>query len=314
MNINTVDLNLFLVFKAIYRSGSVTQAGDQVCMTQSAVSNALKRLRERFDDPLFVRTPKGMVPTPMADQLIGLVEEGLAKFNQALDQVRRYDPATSDRLFKIAINDIGQLVIMPLLLSSARAVAPAIRFETVGASAEEARQMMVDGQIDIAIGSWKPMGNSFHELRLFNDKFVALMNANHEIQSEQLCFDEYFSAEHLAYRPSGASDAALQATLVEADMLVRRKVVLTAAHTLGLSSILASSSLVLTVPLRLGQALMASRDDLRIAQLPFTVRPFSIRQQWHDRTHADAGHIWLRRLCLELFHDKSDHKLSAEAV
>jgi len=314
MNINSVDLNLFLVFEAIYSTGSVTQAGERIFMTQSAVSNALKRLRERFDDPLFVRTPKGMVPTPLASQLIGPVEEGLAKFNQALDQVRRFDPASSDRLFRLAMNDIGQMVLMPRLLSSVRELAPGVRFETVGASVDEVRQMLADGQIDLAIGSWEPMSGSFREQCLFNETFVALMSTHHPVRSTQLSLAAYFAAEHLAYRPSGASDAALQAALSEADMLSRRKVVLTAAHTLGLSAILASSHLVLTVPLRLGQALMDARPDLRIAQLPFTVRPFPVRHQWHERNHADAGNLWLRRLVVDLFHDRPVHSGRPEAI
>lgn len=303
MNINTVDLNLFLVFQAIYVTGSVTVAGEKVCMTQSAVSNALKRLRERFDDPLFVRTPKGMVPTPMAKQLIGLVEEGLAKFNQALDQVRRFDPATSDRLFRIAMNDVGQLVLLPRLMSAARAQALHIQFEIVGTSSEETRHLMADGGVDLAIGSWAPMGAGFHAQRLFDDTFFALMHADHHIRSERLSVDEYFGAEHLAYRPSGASDAALQSTLIAADLLARRKVVLTAAHSLGLSALLSESRLLLTVPCRLGQAMMAARGNLRSAQLPFEVRPFSVRQQWHDRAHADGGNIWLRELTMAIFHD-----------
>ncbi len=303
MNINTVDLNLFLVFQAIYVTGSVTVAGEKVCMTQSAVSNALKRLRERFDDPLFVRTPKGMVPTPMAKQLIGLVEEGLAKFNQALDQVRRFDPATSDRLFRIAMNDVGQLVVLPRLMSAARAQAPHVQFEIIGTSPEETRHLMADGGVDLAIGSWAPMGAGFHAQHLFDETFFALMHADHHIRAERMSLDEYFGAEHLAYRPSGASDAALQSTLMAADLLARRKVVLTAAHSLGLSALLSESRLVLTVPCRLGQAMMASRDNLRSAQLPFEVPPFSVRQQWHDRAHADGGNIWLRELTLATLHD-----------
>ncbi len=303
MNINTVDLNLFLVFQAVYMTRSVTQAGDRVCMTQSAVSNALRRLRERFDDPLFVRTPQGMVPTPMANQLIGFVEEGLAKFVQALDQVQAFDPGNSDRRFRIAINDVGQMVLMPTLLGAVRRQAPGIRLETVGSSTEETRHLMADGQIDLAIGSWSPLGAGFHAERLFDDSFLALMSARHVIRSSTLTFDEYFDAEHLTYRPSGASDAALQTTLVEADLLNNRAVVLTVAHSLGLSAIVAESDLLLTVPRRLGAAIMESRADLRTAELPFRVRPFPVLQQWHDRAGADVGNIWLRRVIFELFEE-----------
>ncbi len=303
MNINSIDLNLFLVFQAIYVTRSVTLAGEKVFMTQSAVSNALKRLRERFDDPLFVRTPKGMVPTPMAERLIGLVEEGLAKFNQALDQVKRFDPACSDRLYRIAMNDVGQMVLVPPLLAAAREKAPAVRFETVGTSEGEARHMMADGQIDLAVGSWSRMGPGFHSQPVFVETFVALMSSDHPITSAQLSHDEYFGAEHLAYRPSGESDAALQTTLIRADLLAKRKVVLTAAHSLGLSKLLSGSRLLLTVPVRLAESMKDLRSDLRTAGLPFDVPPFWVTQQWHDRAHADDGNIWLRQLIEETFRD-----------
>src|SRR5690606_34936919 len=109
VNINTVDLNLFLIFRAVYLTRNVTKAGECVNMTQSAVSNALKRMRERFDDPLFIRTATGVSPTPLADALIGAVEEGLRKLSAAIDKAKGFDSETSERLFRIAMNDIGQM-------------------------------------------------------------------------------------------------------------------------------------------------------------------------------------------------------------
>lgn len=302
MNINTVDLNLFLVFRAIYLTRSVTQAGDLVSMTQSAVSNALKRLRDRFDDPLFVRTPEGMAPTPLADELIGLVEEGLQKFTRAIDKAQRFDPATSDRLFRVAINDIGQLVLMPGFLSAARQAAPDVRFETVGASsAEEARSLLLEGKIDVAIGSWRAMGPGFIEQVLCDETFVALLSRQHAIQSADITLEQYLAAEHVTYRPSGASDAALQGTLLEHGVLGQRKVVLTAAHSLGLASVVASSQLLLTVPRRLAIAMAYSRPELRIVPLPFSVTAFQVRQQWHERFDADSANRWLRQLIVIAF-------------
>ena len=303
MNINTVDLNLFLVFQAIYTTRSVTLAGDRIGMSQSAVSNALKRLRERFADPLFVRTPNGMVPTAVAAKLIEPIEEGLAKFNQAIDQTRRFDPATSNQLFRIAINDIGQLVLMPKLLAAALAQAPKVRFETVEVTPANCRQLMVDRRVDLAIGSWEPLGSGIYQQRLFEEGYVVLLGANHPLKSEKIELAEYLAAEHIVYRPSGASYDALQATLSGLNVLDQRKVVLTAAHSLGLSTMVAASGLLLSLPERLAQAMAASGTDLRIAQLPFVVPPFPIKQQWHEQSHSDAGHQWLRRLVFDCFND-----------
>jgi len=308
VNINSIDLNLFLVFQAIYATRSVTLAGERLGMTQSAVSNALKRMRERFNDALFVRTADGMVPTPAAERLIVPIDEGLAFLTQAVDQGRSFDAQASSRTFRIAVNDIGQLVMMPELLSVARGLAPGVRFETVDVSMSEARQRMLHGQIDIALGSWELMGPSFYQQRLFDETFVVLMSkASPWGARSSIQLDGYLAAEHIAYRPQGTTDSQLQQTLDRAGALDRRQVVLTAAHSLGLSSIVAASGLLLTAPARLAKAMVASRTDLHAVDAPFEVVPFEIRQQWHERFHQDSGNRWLRELIFGLFHERSHH-------
>lgn len=314
MNINTVDLNLFLVFRAIYATRSVTLAGDRMGMTQSAASNALKRLRERFGDPLFVRTTEGMVPTPLADHLIGPIEAGLGQLAQAIDQGRQFDPGSVDRVFRVAINDIGQLVMMPRLLAAAREQAPGVRFETVDAGLAEARQAMALGQVDLAVGSWRAMGQNFFQQRLFDETFVVLMSRRHPLARRELAFDDYLAAEHIAYRPSGATDTELQNMLNRAGVLGQRKVVLTAAHSLGLSAVVASSQLLLTAPSRLAQAMVAGRSDLHIAATPFDMAAFAIHQQWHERLQLDGGCRWLRSLFFSLFHQPSARQVVAMAA
>jgi len=312
VNINTIDLNLFLAFQAIYATRSVTLAGERLGMTQSAMSNALKRLRERFNDALFVRSTDGMVPTPVAERLITPIEEGLACLMQAIDQGRTFEAQTSGRTFRIAVNDIGQLVMMSELLLVARGIAPGVRFETVDVPIAEARQRMLHGQIDIALGSWEPIGPSFYQQRLFDETFVVLTSRASPLGGrDSIGLDEYLAAEHIAYRPHGTTDFQLQQTLERAGALDRRRVVLTAAHSLGLSSIVASSGLLLTAPARLAQAMVASRTDLHIVNAPFEVVPFEIRQQWHERFHQDSGNRWLRELIFGLFHERSQRHQGA---
>ena len=306
MNINSIDLNLFLVFQAIYATRSVTLAGERLGMTQSAVSNALTRMRERVNDALCVRSADGMVPTPVAERLIAPIEEGIACLVQAIDQGRTFEPGTSSRIFRLAVNDIGQLVMMPELLSVARGIAPGVRFETVDVSMADARQRMLHGQIDIALGSWEAMGPSFYQQRLFDETFVVLMSKASPLGArERIELDDYLAAEHIAYRPQGTTDSQLQQTLERAGALDRRRVVLTAAHSLGLASIVATSGLLLTAPARLAHAMVATRADLRSVDAPFEVTPFEIRQQWHERFHQDSGNRWLRELIFGLFHERS---------
>jgi len=314
MNINTLDLNLFLVFRAIYQTGSVTLGGERVGLTQSAASNALKRMRERFNDPLFVRTAEGMVPTTLAQRLIGPVEEGLARLGQVIEQGRQFDPATSNRTFRIVINDIGQWVMMPKLLATAKQAAPGVCFETVDASMAEARHAMVHGQVDLAVGSWRTMGSTFFQQRLFDETFVAVMSSDHPLANREMDTDDYLTAQHIAYRPSGSTDEELQNALQRAGVLAQRRVVLTAAHSLGLPAILAGSRLLLTAPSRLAHALIDARPDLRLAPLPLEVTPFVVRQQWHERCQQDGGSRWLRQQFMSLFHQPSARQLVAKAL
>lgn len=303
MNINTVDLNLFLVFQAVYATGSVTQAGERLGLTQSAVSAALKRMRERFNDPLFVRTTNGMAPTPLAQRLISPVDEGLSRLLEALDQGIEFDLTTTRRTFRIAINDIGQLALAPPLFAQARQEAPLLRFETVDASVSEARVQMQSGQIDLAIGSWEPLGPSFYQQRIFDEGFFVLMRRDHPLaRRPSMSMDDYVASEHVAYRPQGTTDNALQQAVDGAGILHKRQVVLTAAHSLGLSAIVRTSNLLLTAPSRLATALVAMHADLLMLPAPFEVTPLEIRQQWHERFHRDAGNRWLRELVFRLFH------------
>ncbi|MES2911186.1 MAG: LysR family transcriptional regulator [Pseudomonadota bacterium] len=302
MNIHNVDLNLFLIFQAIYVTRSVTLAGDRLGMTQSATSNALKRLRDRFSDPLFVRTTEGMTPTPLAERLVTPIEAGLTQFSQAFNQGCHFDAQTSDRLFRIAINDIGQMVMMPRLLSAAKRLAPHVRFETVDCQMTDARSSMVHGQLDLAVGSWHGMGQTFYQQRLFEETFVVLMSGSNPLARGELSLEAYMKAHHIAYRPSGETETGLERTLGRASVNGKRHVVFSAAHSLGLSAIVASSDLLLTSPSMLVRSLMEGRAGLELRPLPLAVSPLVIRQQWHERIHLDGGNRWLRELFFSLFH------------
>ena len=313
MHINLVDLNLFLVFQAIYQTRSVTLAGERLSMTQSAVSNALKRTRKQFGDELFVRTPEGMIPTPLAERLIGPTQAGITQFSRAIDDGTAFDPATSKRLFRLAINDIGQLALMPALFTATRARAPQLRFETVDVSSAEARQRMANGQLDLAMGCWDSMGAAFTEQPLFQESFVVLMSANHPLASAELTLDDYLDAEHIAYAPSGTTHVPLEQALQSGSIAGKRKIVLSTAHSLGLSSMVATSDLLLTAPSRLARAMSMTRPDLRVRPVPFGVTPFQIRQQWHERSKGDSGHRWLRELVFALFHESPAARAPAAA-
>lgn len=304
MNINALDLNLLRIFRAVYLTGSVSRAGAQIGMTQSAVSNALKRLREQLDDPLFVRTSAGVLPTPTADNLIGPVEEGLRHFGMALESLQSFDPAVSNRCFRIFVNDLAQLVFMPRLIAHASSHGPNLTFETVHEPLEVGRQMLKDGQADLAIANWPATGEGYFRQRIFSESFVVLMGAHHPLAGQPLTKADYFQARHLDYRPGGSTYGRLRVVLdaVFSREKVQRKVSFVAAHALGLAAILAESELLLTIPSRLAQAMTQDAQKTFCKQpLPFPSGKLEITQQWHARVHRDPANRWLRKQILDLF-------------
>jgi len=315
VNVSNVDLNLLPVFRSVYATRSVTLAGEELKMTQSAVSNALKRMRARFNDPLFVRTPHGMAPTPLAERLIVPIREGLARLDRAMDQGDAFDPGTSTRLFRLGISDIGHCVFVPRLLARARQLAPQIRLETVDLSRSDTRQGLMQGSIDVAIVGGDPLGQAFFMQPLFDETLVVVMGAQHRLAPmRHVAIQDYLDAEHVSYQPNGATGAAIQASLKRAGVLDQRKVVLTAHSSSGLFGIVAQSDLLLTLPKCLGQAMLSINPTLILCPLPFRSTPVPVRQQWHERSHYESGNRWLRQQIFAEFHDGSRHEANRTSV
>ncbi len=299
----SLDLNLLRVLRCVYATRNVSRAGAELGMTQSAVSNALRRLRLRLGDELFIRSPQGMLPTARVEALIGAVTAGLQQIDLALAAPQAFDPLRSTRSLRLLGNDLAQMVFLPRLLARLDEAAPLMRLETVDAPVEEARRLLQDGRVDLALGNWPPLGEDFHRQRLFSETLVVLMSRQHPLWGRVLTREDYLHEAHVDYRPSGATYSHLQSLLDRAldQEGLRREVRVIAGHALGLASIIGSSRLLLTLPQRLAEALTAGRDALGIAPLPFPSPAFTISQQWHSRAHRDPALQWLRRQVVELF-------------
>lgn len=304
MNINTLDLNLLLVFDAILRTRSNTLAGARIGLTQSAVSNALKRLRLAFEDPLFVKTPDGMMPTPRAVTMAEPIQTALLQIRHTVEDRGDFDPHKSERTFRLCMSDIGQMIILPPLLSHLRAEAPRVNLEITEATPQEASGLLAMGEIDLAIGFLKDLGEGFHSQRLKRENFVCLARADHPTIRNQLSLEQYLSAAHAEYRPAGGSYSIFEDAVkrVFTDHRVERRVALRLTHSAGIARIITHSDLVIAVPSRLAQAYSAY-PDLQVLPLPFESPVYNITQQWHGRFHKDPGHGWLRATATSLFRD-----------
>src|SRR5690554_4651595 len=184
MNLSKVDLNLFIVFDAIYTEANLTRAGQIVGITQPAVSNALARLRDTFNDPLFVRTAQGMVPTPMAQNIITPVRQALQLLRVSVQESRSFNPSEANKTSRISMTDLTEAVILPHLAARIRRLAPNINVDSFLTRRRETTKELAAGRLDFAIDAPLNTDPQVRHVRLFEDRYVCIMRQGHPLASK----------------------------------------------------------------------------------------------------------------------------------
>lgn len=302
MDLKTLDLNLFVVFDALMKTRSTTLAGRHLGMTQSAVSNALRRMRGAFDDPLFVRSRQGMMPTPFADILAASVQSGLSHMQRAADCRNAFDPATSSRAFRINMSDLAQMVFLPTLLTHFAEHARGADMVVVNMDIDQARERMVSGEIDLSVGFFLGDDPGLYRQTLFTEHYLCAVRAAHPNVRHELTLQTFLHAPHAVYRPAAGSHLVLEGLIDQlfAAHGAHRRIIVQIANLLGFSQIIANSDLLMCIPSRLART-VSRYSDIRLFPLPFAGPAFDIVQLWHERAHHDAGNRWLRRCFSDLF-------------
>src|SRR5690606_9660930 len=216
MKLSQVDLNLFVVFDTIYSEQNLTRAAEILHITQPAVSNALNRLRDTVDDPLFVRTAKGMRPTPVAQNLIEPVRAALRQFESCLQSRDQFDPATASRVFRINAGDIAEPMFLPALARHFENHCPGLRLEVLFVDRSEAPLEMAAGNLDIAIDAPLLSHPELNSIRLLRDDYVCALRRDHPLAQSELTLENYLSLRHIhissRVRGPGHVDIALRAS------------------------------------------------------------------------------------------------------
>lgn len=292
MNLMQFDLNLLLAFDAIYRHQSLSLAANELSLTQPAVSAALKRLRTHLGDPLFVRTSRGMRPTPFGDDIAPKVSQVLEVL-RGLDKPAVFNPASTDIHYRVYINDIGMIVTMPAVVNHLREHAPHARMTLVDLRPDEVVDALDSGDIDLAIGYFFGMPNWAHQQNLRNTKFVCLVKRDHPEIGDTLSLEQFLRCRHALYATSGSMHYGVEQAL--ARLSLSRNVALTVPRFSALPFLVAQSDLIVTVPEDLA-LLFAQLLDVKVFKLPLSQANFQIKQYWHERLHAEPAHKWLRQV------------------
>ena len=307
---DTPDLNLLLVFEAMFRHGSVTRAAAQIGLTQSAMSSALGRLRKQFGDPLFVNTRSGMLPTPRALELAPPLTEALAMVRGAMDSRAAFDPRSSNRSLRVYMTDVGEMVLLPALMRHLHAHGPALRLETAQLPAAELAVRLETGDIDLAIGYLPQLPDKIRRARLFEEHYVCMTRPDHPLgRSAPLTLKEFLGARHVLIASMGSGHQQLERMLAERG--VQDNVALRVPHFVVVPVIVAGTDLVVSLPSRVAGA-SARLVKVKVHPLPIPIPSFDVSLYWHERVENDPANLWLRATLAELFGDRPERKKSAK--
>ena len=305
MHAPRLDLNLLQALVALHDAGSVSQAAVRLGVSQPTVSAALARLRAYFDDPLFVRAPGGMAPTPRGAELADAARAVLRQVDQTLRPQAAFDPLRRHRPYTFALSDVGEIVFLPRLIAALAQASPDTPLRSVSLRPAALGEAMASRDVDLAVGYFPDLKPpQHHQQRLFTHHFVCLLRADHRFQGSRLTLGEFLSLPHVVVHSEGRTQEILEAHL-EAQGVSRRVAVVT-PHFLSLPQLIARSDLVVTVPHAVGITYGRPEHGLKMMQLPFRSPRIELRQHWHRTVHQDARNTWLRALVRRLFNADTD--------
>lgn len=296
MNLRSVDLNLLTVFNAILTEQNITRAAASLGMSQPAMSNALRRLRELLKDPLFVRTGKGMLPTERARQLAAPVREALSLIQTTLSEQWAFDYATTTRTFNIATSDYGESVILPRLMDYLEKLAPHASLKATPVNEARLAAALARGETDLAIGNLDFL-DEFEAQPLLTESFICVARQDHPQVRDTLTLKLFTSLRHVVVNYPQKKGPLIDQALRERGL--QREIALRVSSFLSVPVIIANSNYLSTLPLRVAQT-YASLMGLRLLPPPLPIGEVRVRQFWHERTNADPANQWLRRSVAEI--------------
>lgn len=289
------DLNLVRVLDALLSERHLTRAGKKLGLTQSATSHALRRLRAVFADPLFVRTARGLAPTPRALALAEPVNDAMRAIDRCFRDEEEFVPARAARSFSLATSDYGTFVLAPKLLERLGRDAPGIDvwLRSLKSPFEE---QLARGEVDVAMVPTRraelPVG--IRSRPLYRERLVCLVRKKHPlVKKGRIDLPTWTTMRHLFIAPDGTPGGIVDETLAQ---LGKRRRVAVAVPTFLLGPhIVASSDLVLTVAARVAEA-FAEILPVQVVAPPVKLPEYELRMYWHERHHRDPAQQWFREV------------------
>lgn len=296
-NISRTDLNLFVVFDAIYTEGNVTRAAEKLNLSQPAISQALARLREQFDDALFVRQGHSMVPTPLAQNSIDPVRSALRTLEITLDKAHHFDPASTRRRMTVALPSSEESAMIPPLMERVLRHAPLIDMVVTLGNRYQLEFQLAAGMFDVAIDLLIQHSKNVIHRKVDSEPLVAVVRRGHPFAESGFDIDSYFQQEHILVTSRFQQPGLIEPELNRIGR--ERRVRLCCQQTIAALQIVKNSDLVLTMPHR--TALRNRNFDNVILPLPMDIAPLTLYMYWHSSMDNDPANQWLRAQLVEVF-------------
>lgn len=303
MNVSRVDLNLLVYLDVLLRERNVTRSASQLGISQPAMSNGLRRLRDLFGDPLLVRTSEGMMPTERAQELQPVIRNVLANVEKAVQPTTEFNAENSDRVFRIMASDYTESTLIPALLQRLSQVAPAIRLDIMTPS-DVSYQDVEQGNVDMVINRFDDIPQSFHQMNVWHDSFSCLFSCDNPV-AKHFDLETYLQAQHVWVSKTGMgagvgvnpSDTQKLGWVDEALIKIgkTRNITVFTRHYLSAVLLAEQKNLIVTIPSKAAQSQL-NNPKLMIKPAPFAIEPFELKMAWSPLLQSNPGHQWMRRL------------------
>jgi DNA-binding transcriptional LysR family regulator len=289
-NLRRIDLNLLVTLETLLTERSVTRTAERLHLSQPSVSVQLRKLREIFSDPLLSPAPGGMLPTTRAQALLPEVRSALAGVRRIVSQSSAFAPKTAQLTWQIAAADYAEYAVLLPLLARLRRSAPGIRISVRQASHAKMFKQLDSGAVDLALLAMDTLPSHLRHRILYNEHYVLVARKGHPALKRKLTLETFCELDYVVVSPDGGGFKGMTDAMLESRRRTRR-VSLSTQHFLFVPEVVAQSDLVAVVPHRL---VKDRSDRLQILTPPLTLPSYDMAMIWHERSHADAAHAWLR--------------------
>lgn len=311
MDIRRLDLNLLLLLDGLLSSGNLSATARRLGVSQPSASAGLAKLRYFFHDELFVRTGRGLRPTPFAESLEKPVRFVIDKITHEILLKPAFDPGESDRVFTLTMPDLGEVVFLPPIIEKLHAEAPRVGLKCLNIAYSEVRDALEDGVVDLAIGHFPDlMEPAVKSQLLYEDPFVCVMRGDHPHVHGDLSLEAFLELEHLAVEREGRQESFETASV---DLDLKRRIRLQIPHFMSVPRLVAASDMISVVPLSLA-ARFAGVYGLRILEPPMALPRILLKQFWHRRMDNDPALSWLRSLIADRLIGLDPREATAYAI